>query len=149
MTEGFDVLVHDVIAAITTEPWSSSKSPTCTRLCAASATATGAADSSTAPSPVGGSLAGNESAISLSYDPFGYSTPNVPSVSTNALLAVASGTRSCGRRGPAIDGSTDERSSSTTCVYVGWSSGSCQSMFSLQYASTSAMRSAGRPVMRK
>ena len=64
-------------------------------------------------------------------------------------LGVASGTRSCGRRGPASDGSTDERSSSTTCEYVAGSSGSCQSAFSLQYASTSAIRSAERPVSRR
>jgi len=36
----------------------------------------------------------------------------------NAFFAFASGTRSCGRRGPASDGSTSERSSSTTCEYV-------------------------------
>ena len=71
------------------------------------------------PSPVGGSLAGNESAISLSYVPFVYSTPNVSSESMNALFALASGTRSCGRRGPASDGSTSSRSSSTTCEYSG------------------------------
>src|SRR6266498_3994185 len=66
-----------------------------------------------------------------------------------ACFAFASGTRSCGRRGPASEGSTSARSSSTTCVYVGWSSGSCQSMFSLQYASTRAMRSSERPVRRR
>ena len=38
--------------------------------------------------------------------------------STKAFFASASGTRSCGRRGPAIDGSTSPRSSSTTCEYV-------------------------------
>src|ERR1022692_1791909 len=63
----------------------------------------------------------------------------------NASFADASGTRSWGRRGPASDGSMSPRSSSTTCEYVGWSSGSCQSRFSLQYASTSATRSSGRP----
>ena len=65
------------------------------------------------------------------------------------VLRVASGTRSCGRRGPAIDGSTSPRSSSTTCEYVACSDGSCQSRFSLQYASTSAIRSARRPVRRR
>ena len=101
------------------------------------------------PSPVGGSLAGNESATSLSYVPFTRSTSKEPSASMNASFALASGTRSCGRRGPAREGSTSSRSSSTTCEYSGCSSGSCQSWFSLQYASTSATRSALRPVSRR
>ena len=67
----------------------------------------------------------------------------------NARFASRRGTRSCGRRGPASDGSTEERSRSTTCEYVAGSSGSCQSAFSLQYASTSATRSAERPVRRR
>ena len=66
-----------------------------------------------------------------------------------ACFASRNGTRSCGRRGPASDGSTEERSSSTICEYVAGSSGSCQSAFSLQYASTSAIRSGERPVSRR
>src|SRR5205823_6556242 len=143
ITLGFEVLVQEVMAAITTEPWSSSKSSpsTLTRRCPGATVATGADSScSAAASCVGGSLAGKLSATSLSYEPLSYSTPNVPSASMNAGFASASGTRSCGRRGPASEGSTAERSSSTTCVYVGSSLGSCQSRFSLQYASTSASR---------
>src|SRR5438552_3438063 len=64
--------------------------------------------------------------------------PKVGSAFRNSRFASASGTRSCGRRGPARLGSTVERSSSTSSEYVGCSVGSCQSMFSLQYASTSA-----------
>ena len=64
-------------------------------------------------------------------------------------FARASGTRSCGRRGPAMLGSTDERSSSTICEYSGAADASCQSRFSLQYASTSATRSSLRPVSRR
>ena len=41
----------------------------------------------------------------------------------NACFASRRGTRSCGRRGPASDGSTVERSSSTICEYVGGSCG--------------------------
>ena len=65
------------------------------------------------------------SATALSWLPFvsAVSTPNVPSESRNAVFACESGTRSCGRRGPASDGSTVARSSSTTCEYVGSSLG--------------------------
>src|SRR5262249_14605768 len=151
ITDGLDVFVQDVIAAITTEPCSSAYSSPSTATCFFSSVAVcaGTGSESATASPVGGSLAGNESAISLSYVPFVYSTPKVSSESMNAAFALASGTRSCGRRGPAREGSTSSRSSSTTCEYSGCSSGSCQSWFSLQYASTSAMRSALRPVSRR
>ena len=103
------------------------------------ATATGVASGSGSAAPPGacsvvGSLAGNVSASALSALPFvrAFSTPNVPSESRNAVFACESGTRSWGRRGPASDGTTVERSSSSTCEYVGSSLGSCQSMFSLQ-----------------
>ena len=58
-------------------------------------------------------------------------------------------TRSCGRFGPAIDGTTVERSSSRYSLKVGSSSASCQSFCSLEYASTSAICSSSRPVMRR
>src|SRR5919202_1963883 len=67
----------------------------------------------------------------------------------NDSFASRKGTRSCGRRGPASDGSTSPRSSSTTCEYSGWCCSSCQSEFSLQYVSTSASRSSLRPVRRR
>jgi hypothetical protein len=61
-----------------------------------------------------GSLAGNVSATA--------GIVRVPVVDAEGrqlleerLLGVASGTRSCGRRGPARLGSTVDRSSSTTC----------------------------------
>src|SRR4029077_9700050 len=152
ITEGLEVFVQDVIAAITTEPCSSAYSSpsTSTRFFSSVAVWVGAGSlPSLTPSPVGGALAGNESATSLSYVPFVYSTPKVSSESMNASFAFASGTRSCGRRGPAREGSTSSRSSSTTCEYSGCSSGSCQSWFSLQYASTRAIRSALRPVRRR
>jgi hypothetical protein len=68
MTCGFDVFVHDVIAAMTTLPSASSYPSTGTRRWSCSATATGARSGSVSrvPSPVVGSLAGNVSATSLS-----------------------------------------------------------------------------------
>ena len=64
--------------------------------------------------------------------------------------AFESGTRSCGRRGPATLGSTVVRSSSTTSEY------SASGVFavwkrpcSLQYASTNEICESGRPVMRR
>ena len=71
ITDGFDVFVHDVIAAMTTEPCSSASVAVDRRPAASSrATVVPAPVASATPSNVGGSLAGNESAISLSYVPF-------------------------------------------------------------------------------
>ena len=73
ITNGFEVLVQEVMAAITTSPWPRSKflPLTGTRLPASAA---------------------------LPY--------SLSSASANAAAALVSGTRSCGRFGPAIDGST-------------------------------------------
>ena len=60
------------------------------------------------------------------------------SAAENALRASLERDPVLGRRGPAIDGSMVERSSSTTWEYVGCSSGSCQSPFARQYPSTSS-----------
>ena len=124
ITAGLDVFVHEVIAAITTAPWSiSTVSPSIV-----SSTAV----RSTVAVSAGASLASIDSASASSTAPLPSATPNDGSAAEKALRASRSGIRSCGRRGPAIDGSTVERSSSTTCEYVGCSSGSCQSPFSLQ-----------------
>src|SRR5947199_3452634 len=70
ITLGFDVFVQLEIAAITTEPWSSSNdspsSSTWTAACAGAAVATGVGASSPAcvPFPLGGSEAGKLSATS-------------------------------------------------------------------------------------
>src|SRR5690349_5303162 len=75
MTCGLDVLVQDVIAAITTAPWSSSKSSTCTGLDARPSAPAAADTSSRGLSPLelwslaGGSLAGNDSALASSAGP--------------------------------------------------------------------------------
>src|SRR5438445_7057460 len=86
MTLGFDVLVHDVIAAITTSPWprSWSRPSTGTRLV------------SSGPLP-----------NSLSKD------------TAKPFFTSFSGTRSCGRLGPASDGSTLPSSSLSTSVNTG------------------------------
>src|SRR3954452_21109812 len=75
--------------------------------------------------------------------------PNVWSDSKKLCFASRSGTRSCGRRGPASDGSTSPRSSSTTWEYSGSTVGSCQNPFSLQYDSTSKTCASARPVSRR
>ena len=78
MTAGLDVFVQDVIAAMTTEPCSSSKVSPSSVTCAPpgiSATAVGATWTTAPPSNVsvpgsicaGGSLAGNDSAIASSW----------------------------------------------------------------------------------
>jgi hypothetical protein len=71
------------------------------------------------------------------------------SATRNAVRERLSGTRSCGRRGPASDGTTVDRSSSTCSVYRRGRSGSCHRPCSLAYASTSATNSALRPVKRR
>ena len=81
ITNGFDVFVHEVIAAITTEPWSSRTTwPSSSHSIPAvrsGATATGAASTSWPPVDSwepgsvyeGGSLAGNDSASASSTGP--------------------------------------------------------------------------------
>src|SRR5436309_13706154 len=86
MTDGFDVLVQLVMAAITTEPFCN-----CT------------------PSvPWAGAAAG---AVLFLACKFG-------NASKNDFLTWLRGTRSCGRLGPASDGSTLPRSSAKRSVYI-------------------------------
>ncbi len=140
ITDGFEVLVQLVIAAITTRPWSSVVSVPSSRV-----TFTGfASRSSTAvpPSPpcswlarlarfVVGSrrIRGGERVcaslvvtvaelLSGAFD----RTPS--SDSRNAALALVRAIRSCGRLGPAIDGSTEPRSRSIWSEKVGSSASS-------------------------
>jgi hypothetical protein len=78
--------VHEVMAAMTTSPWPTSKF-----------------------SPSTGTRAFGASAL-----------PNSPArLSANLAADSVSSTRSCGRLGPASDGSTDDRSSSRVSVKVG------------------------------
>src|SRR5580658_476922 len=83
MTEGFDVFVQEVIAAITTDPWST--------------------------------------AVAVPSSSVIWTGPDarVPArASRNAVLASASAIRSCGRRGPAIEGTTVDRSRVTSSEYL-------------------------------
>src|SRR6266542_3038462 len=131
ITEGLEVLVQLVMAAITTSPWSRSKwvpSARRTGTVALGRPLTPVGSGSNHPgagSPLactaGGSLAGNDSADASS----GPATPGTPgtvgteggSISSSARrkagLASLRATRSCGRLGPARLGTTVERSSST------------------------------------
>src|SRR5688572_8505849 len=145
MTVGFDVFVHEVIAAIATEPeeilavsepivtsigsyHGSRATPPVTCL---------AGDDSVAASSrlyAGGSLAGNDSAdASSTWPPTGRRRPTSPAAT--ALMPFGkwlwklsgsawSGTRSCGRRGPATEGSTVARSSSSIASKSGPGPGS-------------------------
>src|SRR5713101_1101354 len=110
MTEGFDVLVQDVIAAITTSPWPRSclRPSTGTRL---DAPALAKSLSSEVASE------GWRSKMSL---------PPSPPLLNSFTIAVAkpaftslSATRSCGRLGPASEGSTCDSSSLSTSVKTG------------------------------
>src|SRR6186713_636175 len=126
ITEGFDVFVQDVIAAIVTAPWSStnslpSSSFTSTGVLgrpSGSVTADGLPEGGSEPlSPWydGGSLAGKDSADASSYpfsSPFSCSATYWPSTERKLSFASDRAIRSCGRFGPAIDGTTVDRSSS-------------------------------------
>ena len=130
MTCGLEVLVHEVMAAMPTAPWSISKllpsaSRTCCGLLGRSPmsptfehptgwSASASASVWLAPADTG-SDAGNDSALASSTLPAGIgSLPLAYSVSTalKECFATSSGTRSCGRLGPASDGTIVERSSS-------------------------------------
>lgn len=93
ITDGFDVFVQLVIAAITTEP-SCSEPGTISTGCAGCSPDIGSA----APFAL--------FAASFSFG----------SASANPAFIFVSGTRSCGRAGPAILGTTSLRFSSRTCV---------------------------------
>ena len=154
ITCGFEVFVHDVIAAITTAPWSSVNSLAVEL------------DARRGGPRRGASCAtGGASALACRPAP-ARSSGRSPGTSPRArrrrrrrrtCRAPRGTTPSRGRaaRGPA-DGAARRatarprrgrarRPASTP----GATPGSCQSRFSLQYASTSATRSAGRPVSRR
>ncbi len=130
ITFGLHVFVQQVIAAITTWPWSSSvsvpsasvsgtafsvRSATCTRVPSV------AGSESSWPSPLplwpGGSEAGKDSSTSSStpWNSTG-SGSRSSSAPRKAALASVSDTRSCGRFGPASDGTTLPRSSSSVSL---------------------------------
>ena len=108
MTDGFDVFVHDVIAAITTEP--SVIPPSAGERCAALAVA---------------GVASATIVAGASFTGFGPSVwpgrvmPVVGFGPTNDCHTIGSSTRSCGRFGPATLGRTVARSSSIISSNVG------------------------------
>ena len=109
ITDGFEVFVHDVIDAITTEP-----SSTCV--------ARASFSSSTAVACVAFTGAG----IGASFTGFGPASPATGTLPATGGISPTkdchtreSGTRSCGRRGPATLDSTLERSTSMSSSYVG------------------------------
>ena len=129
ITDGLEVFVHEVIAAITTWPWSSSVSvPSASVTCEGASTRSAtcappvpAPGSSCAwlgswwcvPLVAGASEAGNDSWLDSS-SPFSCSSGRKPSSAIrNDALDSVSETRSCGRFGPASDGTTSPRSSSS------------------------------------
>src|SRR5262245_31380275 len=164
ITDGLEVLVQLVIAAMTTCPWSSSTSAPPSRRTGTSldgrpgsssspSVATGSTVGAPGPFPssiASGSLAGKVSATassSLLGATTGSSGIIAVSACRNENLATDSGTRSWGRLGPARLGSTVVRSSSNRSVYTGsGESGVWNRPCSLAYASTRATRSGERPV---
>ena len=128
ITLGFDVFVHDVMAAITTWPWSSSVSvPSASvsgtlrrdavgdlraRPCRRPRPPRAGGRATESPLVAGGSEAGKLSSDCSSASVCGGSTRS-SSASRNDALDSVSDTRSCGRFGPASDGTTSPRSSSS------------------------------------
>src|SRR6476469_9767025 len=156
MTDGFDVLVHDVIAAIATAPWSTSNEApsrvTGVGFDGRPSAPSAAGKCSGLPSPLpepeyaGASEAGKDSSTDSSTGDCGASEVYEPSAERNAGLASDSAIRACGRFGPAIDGTTVDRSSDSVSEKAGSADASCHRPCSLAYASTSATCSAERPV---
>ena len=154
-TDGFEVLVQLVMAAMTTAPWPM--------------VAMAASDSVVA-APVGASLGWSASGSDLWADssaPTAACAPPSPSSRPSALGAVGASclasitlsasskdffasarrTRSCGRVGPARLGSTVARSSSRTSEYSACAESLvCHMPCALAYASTRASVSSERPV---
>src|SRR6185312_6562623 len=124
ITSGLEVLVQEVIAAITTAPWSSSTVWPLSRVALTGRRGRegrpvswpNVAGRSPTRLPVTamGSEAGNDSAPAWSSPVGGPAGAYWPSAVRNARGALASGIRSCGRFGPAIDGTTVDRSRSRT-----------------------------------
>ena len=74
----------------------------------------------------------------IGYEDFPvFSVKYVGSTFSNELFESESEMRSCGRLGPAIDGTTVERSNSICSEKRGEAAGSCQSPCVFAYASTS------------
>src|SRR6202050_940644 len=109
MTEGLEVFVQEVMAALTTEPWSTE-----VRVPSSSVTWTGC--DALVPSPAAtGSEAGNLPSRPLSRVA---SSTYIGRAARKAVWASASAIRSFGRVGPAIDGTTVDRSRLSCSEYL-------------------------------
>src|SRR5690625_1034473 len=122
MTEGLEVLVQEVIAAITTAPWSTSVLVPSARV-----TSTGLCGRSPLALCAGEAEAGKDSSTDSSTTSSTYSRTS----SRQVCWARESAMRSCGRLGPAIDGTTSARSSSRYSENSGSLDGSCQKPLAL------------------
>jgi hypothetical protein len=122
MTEGFDVFVQLVIAAMTTEPFrrpNSIRPPSGVSDSRRTSASGGAAAVMTGPSRSPPSASQRCTALSLGSGP-ACGRPNISTRSrSNVSRASASGTRRCGSLGPAMLGSTDAKSSSSVSEYSG------------------------------
>ena len=131
MTVGFDVFVHEVIAAIATDPVRIVAAPSTSSAIAGRPPSTATRPRRRVGRPVGsprhaGTNAGGSSpgttrptrppraVAGTRTSPPGRRGPRAPGRSSGSCPQAASGTRSCGRRGPATDGSTVARSSSSS-----------------------------------
>ena len=158
MTEGFEVFVHEVIAAIVTAPWSSVNSLPSTVTSIGFEAARGAcerwrwsmrcADSSSSGVKPTGSEAGKVPSTAASTPEWSVDVYSPRTVS-KAVCAFVSSMRSCGRLGPAMEGTTVLRSSSMYSLKTGSTLGSCHMVCMREYASTSATCSSERPVRRR
>jgi hypothetical protein len=112
ITLGLEVLVHDVIAAITTSPWPSVNS--------LPSTGTRPRPPALAKSLSIGAVAIDGCSSNTSLPPPSLALLNSLSIAWMKLaLTSLSATRSCGRFGPASDGSMLESSSLSTSVKIG------------------------------
>ena len=133
------MFVHEVMAAITTEP------------CRTTSSSWACATASSSASPVSpGSVSCRTGPPSATKRPtstaFGSGSPLSSNAAMNESHTSGSGTRSCGRFGPATEGTTADRSSSSTSENVGSGSPSRRkSPCSFAYRSTRST-TASRPV---
>ena len=147
MTDGFEVFVQLVIAAMTTEPsWSENSCASPCSFVSRTATPAGASATATPPPPT----PSDQPAAGALAPPPAPGPFSVSSAFRNRGLLSDSGTRCCGSFGPAIAGSTVERSSSTWSLYsAGGVSASWKRPCARAYASTSAACASARPVKRR
>src|SRR2546430_5243049 len=145
MTDGFEVLVQLVIAAMTTEPCRSLQST----LSSFRSTWVGRGGAATAvPPPNGWPPSASQWLRTSAGGAMGeLGLTRVGRASRNACPTARNATRSCGRRGPARLGSTVERSRDSVSEYTGSGAlGEWNSPCAFMYASTSATRSEERRV---